>query len=81
MSWPTHEAVLARPVMPVRSGAQLARLLGKGIGGKRRFSLFIRRVTRYFSRSNVIDVDNRVDAAAPIYGMRDAWFEQRWLYR
>ena len=25
--------------------------------------------------------DDRVDAAAPIYGVRDAWFEQRWLYR
>jgi hypothetical protein len=45
------------------------------------FSLCSRHATRYFSGSNVIDVNNRMDAAAPIYGMRDAWFEQRWLFR
>jgi hypothetical protein len=54
-------------------------MLGKCIDekGAARFAV----ATRYFSCSNVIDVNNRMDAAASIQGMREAWFEQRWLYR
>jgi hypothetical protein len=49
--------------------------------GEGRFSLCGRQATRYFSYSSVINVNNRMDAAAPICGMRDTGFEHRWLYR
>jgi hypothetical protein len=49
--------------------------------GEGRFSLCSRQATRYFSCPSVINVNNRMEAAAPICRMRDAWFEQRWLYR
>jgi hypothetical protein len=81
VSWPTHDAVLAPPSHAHSISAFACKIFGEMYRGKPRFPLCSRQATRYFSGSNVVDVNNRLDAAAPICGMRDAWFEQRWLYR
>jgi hypothetical protein len=81
VSWPTHEAVLAPPSHAHSIWRFCPQDVGEMYRGEGRFSLCGRQATRYFSYSSVINVNNRMDAAAQICGMRDAWFERRWLYR